>query len=346
MKMVKSRYIGIVVIFVLLVAIIVSSCTQPTAAPEEPIKIIFASASSAEIIGGPTTTEIFEEIEQETNGRVQFEQHWGGSLLGATDLYDGVVQGVCDMAMVGLTYVPGRFPLIEIVELPLGYTKMSIANQVVDDVLNKYHFEELNDTHMWSHHAIGSFYLGCTKPVRKLDDFKGLKLRSMSSAAPQIEALGAAPVMMPIFEAYEAMMRGLVDGTITGASGHLGIKLYEVENYATEMSFMAPTMVFPQVISKDKWNSLPPDIQEIFNEKAEDYKIKSGEWGDREDAKIFDIFEQYDVEVIYLPQEEQDRISKVMEEVIEAEIAKKEAMGLPAGEVVSFIKERLAELNK
>jgi TRAP-type C4-dicarboxylate transport system substrate-binding protein len=98
------------------------------------------------------------------------------------------------------------------------------------------------------------------KPVRNLNDAKGLKLRVMGADPIKgSKKLGISPLFMPMPAVYEAGEKGVLDGAALPWAAVATFKLYEVFNYWTDAELWASNfMIF---MNKDKWNSLPKDIQ-------------------------------------------------------------------------------------
>ena len=86
-----------------------------------------------------------KEIEKRTNGKVQVTVFPGGTLTPADKCYDGVVKGLSDVGMSVLSYTRGRFPLTEVIDLPLGYKNGTAATKLVNLYYNKFKPKELDD---------------------------------------------------------------------------------------------------------------------------------------------------------------------------------------------------------
>ena len=82
--------------------------------------------------------DFIAELDKRTNGRVKIQFFAGGSLLKAPQMYEGVVTGISDIGLAHVEYTPGRFPVTEVCDLPLGYPSGWVANQVVNDFYNEF----------------------------------------------------------------------------------------------------------------------------------------------------------------------------------------------------------------
>ena len=125
------------------------------------------------------------------------------------------------------------------------------------------------------------------KPLRKLEDFKGVKTRVHSVAlASLIAGLGGEPLTIAFAEVYTALERGTLDAAVSGTKPGYGLRWYEVSKYLVGPISMRPHVAL--AINKNTWKRLPPDMQNIMKEEAE--KIV--------EAKAFDAIEMWNTEGI------------------------------------------------
>jgi TRAP-type C4-dicarboxylate transport system substrate-binding protein len=155
-----------------------------------------------------------DEIAKRTNGRVKITIFPGGSLTQAPQCYEGVVNGISDLGMSCFAYTRGRFPLLEGLDLPLGYPNGLVASRIATELAFKYKPAEVNDVHLLYIHAHGPGILASKKPVNNLEDLKGMKVRATGLSAKIVSSLGATPVAMSQPETYEALQKGVVEATL------------------------------------------------------------------------------------------------------------------------------------
>jgi len=205
-----------------------------------------------------------KEIEKRTNGRVKINVFSSGTLTPADQTYDGAVKGISDIGMSCFAYTRGRFPVMEVLDLPMGYPNGRTATRVANDFFMKFKPKELDGVKVLYIHAHGPGLLHTLKPVQSLQEMKGMKIRSTGLSAKVVEMLGAVPVVMPQGGTYEALQRGVVDGTFTPIETLKSWKQAEVIKYTTDSSGVGYTTAMFVVMNLKKWNALPKDIQEIF----------------------------------------------------------------------------------
>jgi TRAP-type C4-dicarboxylate transport system substrate-binding protein len=202
-----------------------------------------------------------EEVEKRTEGRVRITVFPAGTLTAANQCYDGVVNGISDIGMSCFAYTRGRFPVMEAVDLPHGYPNGQVATHVATEFYRTMKPKELDDVVVMYIHAHGPGLLHTQKPVQTLEDLKGMKIRSTGLSAKITESLGAVPVAMPQPATYEALQKGVVEGTFSPIETLKGWKQGEVIKSTTDCSAIGYTTAMFVVMNKKTWNSLPDDIK-------------------------------------------------------------------------------------
>jgi len=227
-----------------------------------------------------------KEIEKRSKGQIKIQIFTGGSLTPAPQIYDGVVKGISDFGLSVFAYSPGRFPVISAVDNPFGYTNAFVATKVINELNRKFQPKELNDVHVCYLFAHGPGLLHtATKPVSKLEEVKGMKIRSTGTSQLIVRAMGAAPVAMSQGETYDALKKNIVDGTLVPIEALEGFKQAEVLKYTTLNYSSAYTQGFFVTMNLKKWNSLPPNLQKIITEVSQEYEdITAKAWGDSDES--------------------------------------------------------------
>jgi TRAP-type C4-dicarboxylate transport system substrate-binding protein len=176
-------------------------------------------------------------------------------------VYDNVVKGIADVGGSVFAYTRGKFPLMEAVDLPLNYKNGIVATTLVNDFYEKFKPKELDEVKVMYLHAHGPGLLHTTKkPVSKLEDLEGMKIRATGLATKIVVALGAAPVGTPMGDTYDALRTGIADGAMAPIEALEGWKWGEVVKYTTESYSSSYTSGMFVVMNKNKWNALPKDI--------------------------------------------------------------------------------------
>lgn len=321
------------------------SAYQPAAA--QTIKLTYSNFFPPAHIQSQLAEAWCKEVNKRTNGRVQIDYFAGQTLTKAQQNYDGVVSGLSDIGFSVLAYTRGRFPVMAAVDLPLGYKNGKVATTVVNDVYNKFKPKELQDTQVMYLHAHGpGLVFTKDKPVRTIEDMKGLKFRAHGTSAEVAEALGGTPVPKPMPETYEMLQKGVVDGALFPLESAKGWKLGEVTKYCTLDYAAAYTTSFYVVMNKTKWNSLPPDIQKIISEINKEWVVKHGQAWDDSDEVGKQFFESKGGKFINLDAKEMERWKKAVTPILGAYAESMKKQGFNGQEIVDFTVRRVEELQK
>jgi TRAP-type C4-dicarboxylate transport system substrate-binding protein len=287
-----------------------------------------------------------KEIEKRTNGRVKITVFPGGTLTPADKCYDGVVKGISDLGMSVPSYTMGRFPLSEVLDLPLGAKTAFVATRLVNDFYKKFKPKEFDDVKIMYLHAHGPGIVHTrSKPIYKLEDLKGVKIRATGTTAKVAASLGATPVAMPMPETYDSISRGVADGVVCPMEALKGWKLGEVVKFTTQDFSSAYSLSFFVAMNKDKWNSLPPDIQKIIEQVNEEWIEKHGRNWDAIDKEGYEFIQKLGNKVIPLSKKEEARWAKAVEPLFAEYVKEKTAKGLPAAEALKFCRDRLKQLQ-
>jgi TRAP-type C4-dicarboxylate transport system substrate-binding protein len=289
-----------------------------------------------------------KEVEKRTKGQIVVQYYPGQTLTKADQCYDGVVNGLSDIGFSVLAYTRGRFPVMAAVDLPLGYTSGTAATEVVNAVYNKFKPKELMDTQVMYLHAHGpGLVFTSKKPVKTLEDMKGLKLRGHGTSALVAKALGATPVPMPMPETYQSLQKGVVDGSLYPLEANKGWKLGEVCHYCAADFTAAYTTSFFVVMNKDKWKAIPPDLQKVIEEINKEWIKKHAAAWDSSDMEGLVYFLNQGGTVFGLDKKEAEKWKRAVAPVINDYVADMKKKGFAdAQNMVDFVEQTLEEYQK
>jgi TRAP-type C4-dicarboxylate transport system substrate-binding protein len=286
-----------------------------------------------------------KEVENRTGGKVKVTLFYGGTLTPADKCYDGVVKGISDLGMSVFSYTMGRFPLLEVLDLPLGSRSGLAATRLANDFYNRFKPQELDDVKVMYLHGHGPGLLHTKTPVRTLEDLKGMKIRATGTTARIVSALGAAPVAMPMSDSYDALSRGVAQGIVCPTESLQGWKLGEVIKYSTQDYGAAYSVSFFVVMNKARWNSLPADVQQAIEQVNAEWIDKTGNGWDEMDKAGMVFAEGLGDTIIPLSAQENARWAKAVEPLFDEYVKEKTAKGLPAAEALKYCRDRLKELQ-
>lgn len=310
-----------------------------TAAPEKPIELTYSIFFPATHKNTVLAQEWAKEIGKRTDGRVKITVFPGGTLTKAEVCYDGIEKGISDIGMSVLGYTRGKFPLTEALDLPLGIKTGAAATAVANAYYRKFAPKEFGGVAIMYLHAHGPGFLHTKKPVRTLEDVKGLKIRCTGLSAKIAAALGGTPVAMPMGETYDALSRGVVDGSMAPQESLEGWRWGEVVKSSTQCYGAAYTTTFFVAMNRDRWLSLPNDIQRIIEKVNEEWIPRTGNAWDEMDKSGRDFAAARGNEIVALSPEENARWAAVVKPILDEYAAKMQAKGLPGAEVLAFCRE-------
>ena len=318
----------------------------PGVSPAATVTLKYSNFFPPTHIQSKLAEEWCKEVEKQTEGRVKIEYYPGGSLLKAQQIYDGVADGISGIGFSVLAYSRGRFPVAGALDLPFGYPSGVVATKVANELYNKMHPKEFDDTKLMYLHAHGPGFIHTRdKVITKLEDLKGLRIRSTGMSAEMVKALGATPVAMGMPDSYQSLQKGVVDGSAHPLEANLGWKLGEVTQNAACCYTTAYTTTFFVTMNKDKWAALDKKDQDAIEAINKIWSIKHGEAWDSSDLAGFGFFMQQGNTAKGLDAKEADRWKAAVAPVIDAYAADLKKKNLDGPAVVKIIREAL-EANK
>ena len=150
---------------------------------------------------------------------------------------------------------------------------------------------------------------------------------------------------MPQGGTYEALKKGVVEGTFGPMEVLKGWKQAEVIKYTTECYSIGYTTTFFVVMNLDKWNSLPPDVQKTIEQINKEWAVKHGEAWDTSDAQGIVFFLNQGSEIIGLDAKEGEKWKKAVAPIITDYAADMDKKGFNGTEIVDFTIKTLKSLQ-
>ena len=210
------------------------------------------------------------KVAAESQNRLRVQIFPSMQLGGAPpQLYDQAKDGVVDIIWTLPGNTPGRFPSIEVIELPfVAHKRASVNARVVQELYETRFRQEFADTQIlcaWAHDA---GVIHARREVRRMEDLNGLKLRFPTRQAGEaLRALGAAPIGLPIPQVPEALAQGVIDGAVVPWEVVPAIRLHETLRNHTEIpgSPTFYTASFVLAMNRAKYDGLAPDLKRVLD---------------------------------------------------------------------------------
>lgn len=310
LTMKKKIFVGCLVLMCLLAVV-----SQSRGA--EVIKLSFATFNPPTHPISVLEAQMCDEIKKRTNGQVQISYYPGGTLAGPTKIYSAITEGIADIGMSALGYTPGRFPLMDLFVLPLGFPSAWVVSKTANDFYNKFRPKEFDDVRVFYMHLPGPFVIQTMKkPVKTLEDLKGMRLRAIGVFADTLKALGGTPIPLEMPDVYESLRRGVLDGNFGPMEMLSDWKIGELEKYVTASWKVGNSGAFYLAMNKQKWNNLPPEIKKVFEEVTAEYSEKIFVARNESDIRGREFLKKNGGQIIELSETESARWVKAVQPVI------------------------------
>lgn len=247
------------------------------------------------------------KIEEASAGRIKFEYYHGGSLVGAGDSVNAVLNGTADICWSAATIYSGQFPISEFIQLPLsGINSARMGCDVMTDMYNEIDAFQ-NEYKDFKVVMLGSCTYApvstTTKKLESVDDIQGLRIRAPgSTCALWCSATGMSPMTVATPETYESLEKGVIEGCLNDWHNISAFNLGDNLDYI--MDYPTPGSPIFLLMNTDKYEALPDDLKAIVDQYSGAYAADmAGIYWDSTRAWIYDNAKEIGVE-IYEPSEE------------------------------------------
>lgn len=274
-----------------------------------------------------------DKIMAESGGRIAVEIYPSMQLGGkAPQLFEQVKDGVVDVIWTLPSYTPGRFPIVELFELPYIAGSAEATTQALQEFSQTYLEKEFRQVHpLLFHVPTPGIFHTVSKQIKTMEDLKGLKIRNPSAAVTQaLQTLGATPVGMPVPEVPQALTTGVIEGAVIPWEVGKALRLHEMTKYHTqpgaERGFY--TSVFLLAMNRAKYDSLPADLKKVIdNNSGMNIARQIGQAYDQADREGQEIAKKHGNVFYTLPTEEAKRWEQATRPVVEDWVKNMEKKG-------------------
>ena len=255
---------------VVLIILLIFLLSLAVNAAEEQFELTW---SGIEAIGGTQdiiAQECVKEIEKRSNGRIKIKWYEASQLGSSTEQVDGIMAGTIDllnfpanlMGNLGKEWNIDAVPFVfKNQEHRIRYNNSELNKKRSDNLVSKYGIRVIaSNWYMLPH------LLMATKPIKKVEDIEGFKMRVPESRAQFLawKEIGASPATVSWGEAYLALRQGVVEGISVDISGIMEMKFYEVAPY---IIFINTEFAYTNVLINEKaYQKLPDDLRKILVE--------------------------------------------------------------------------------
>ncbi|MFS2034536.1 TRAP transporter substrate-binding protein [Polaromonas sp. CT11-55] len=215
-----------------------------------------------------------EKVEKESGGRIKFEGYPAMQLGGTpVQLYDQVKDGVVDVVWTLPGNTAGRFPRIEVFELPFMMSNAEATSKAYWEYVQTVAPDEFKDTQVLALQVHGPGVIHTVdKPVKSIADMRGLKLRAPTRQVTKLMGvLGATPVGMPLPQIPDALSKGTINGCVIPWEVVPSVKVNELTKFHAEFDPAGGslyTTTFVMAMNKAKYNSLAPELKKVIDNNS------------------------------------------------------------------------------
>ena len=330
-----------IAVFVLVAVFLFFVTSIPAQAQEKTMKLRLSVQWPAQHPHTKLFAEWGKDVEKATNGRVTVTVFPANTLSPPMQVYDNTVKGVVDIGTSLLAYSPGRLPLSEVLQQPLGYKNGYQASKVANEYYKKFKPKEFDDVKVMFLHAAAPGFIFTKNPTKSTADVKGLRIKANAENADIVKLLGAAPVTMPVTETYDSLSRGVIDGALFPIEALQGFKIGEVVKTVIENYGMSYATSMYCIMNKDKWNAISAADKAAIEKLNDEYNEKFGKKWVELDNNAMAFAKGKGVTFLLVAKAEEADTAKKMQPILDDFVKMAKGKGLPGDEALKFVQDFL-----
>lgn len=261
-----------------------------------------------------------EELERLSDGTMRIEVYTNSSLGGDAELLESCEVG--DIPFVAQSPAPQvtYLPQLALFDLPCAYSDITEVQELLDD---EEFSSKINDIYLSGGFRLlgvadqGFRVMTSNKAIETMDDFKGIKIRTMENANHIAfwKAIGANPTPMTFSEVYIGLSQGTIDAQENSYEIIVSSKLYEAQAYTCQTNHLPDLITL--IVSEDFFQGLEPEQQAIIQEAADIAKEYSREQAALRVEERIATMESYNCQVISLSDELWEEMQEASQGVYE-----------------------------
>jgi TRAP-type C4-dicarboxylate transport system substrate-binding protein len=293
-----------------------------------------------------------KKVESDSQGKIKIDI-FPAMQLGGTppQLYDQARDGVADIVWTLPGSTPGRFPTTEVLELPFICAQRGIVNARAGQELADAHLkDEVKDVKLLAYWAHDAGHIHANRPIKTMEDLKGLKLRNPTRLAGEaLKALGATSIGMPVPQVPESLAQRVIDGAVIPWEVVPAVKVHELVKFHTEI-VGSPTLYtasFFLAMNKAKYESMPADLRTVIDKNSGmAFADLAGNMWDTEAVRIRKLVADRGNTITQLDAAEKARWAEATKPVYGAWIEQVKAKGLDGNKLIEAARALVAKHDK
>ncbi len=323
-----------------------TTAPEPTATPEppQPIELSLSSTNPPTAPGVQHLAIWAEKVKEESKGLIDIRIYPGSTLSTAVNTRTAIREGVADIGHNCSTELDESYVLGYWIPSMIQAKDAATAIKIYEEIWQKFPDEMASEWKdfkvLWLATCQPTCFGTGKKPVRKLEDFKGLQMRAPSvGESEKMKLFGATPVTMSPVDFKMGLEKNMVDGGCMMVSLVKDFQLGKMVKYYTSYT-MGIGLPWFLIMNKDSWNNLHPEHQKVIESTLEWGKQgQDAAWIDAADEAI-EYMKSNNIEFIDPSIEERARWDAAIQPMLDDIVVKLNAKGFPGEEILQFIKER------
>lgn len=334
----KLRHLTVVVSFFLAAMLLVSFTTTRVHAAEYKIRVAITHKPESPWV---QAAQYFgKELKALSGGRIEVDVHHSATLGNTREVCEMVRNNTLEAAIPGAAQLSTYTPEIGVTVLAYIFKTNESMFGVLDGPIGDYIDSRLAKANF---HNLGWYKNGFRsvtnnkRPIRKLEDLKGLKLRVLPS--PSVMAffreVGVNPIHIDWAELFEAMKKGVVDGQENPPFFVWSGKVYEINKYYSFTKHMNEPGIF--VLSKKFYDKLPEDLRLMVDVAAKKAEMWERAKMTQANEECLTKLEKAGMQINEIPESELDRFRKVTYEKVYPTVIKNKELGPYTKELIDLV---------
>lgn len=294
-----------------------------------------------------------KKVEKDSGGKLKVQIYPSMQLGGKPpQLADQVRDGIVDIVWTLPGYTAGRFPKLEVFELPFVHTTPQATTMAIQDYYDKHLKEEFKDYHVLLLHVHAGSLFQTKKPVRKFTDVKGLKIRTATRAGGwYLKSIGAVPIGAPLPAIPQMLSKGVIEGALLPFEISPAIKMQQLVSHFSVLEGDQPRMntsTFSFLMNKKSYANLPDDLKKVIdaNSGRALAKIAGQNWADVEEPGRKVMASQKKNQFHTIPAAEVAKFKAAAKPAIDRWIAQMKKKGVDGEALLKDAREMIAKHSK
>jgi TRAP-type mannitol/chloroaromatic compound transport system substrate-binding protein len=282
-----------------------------------PMKLTLESMGVSSSPAYPLFQKFADNVRAATGGKLDIDVQPVGAVVEYADLYNAVRDGVVDMAtygpatavgfmgnkayLIGASGVPGGLTGVQFV----GWNYAYGGEKMIQDIFKEYGVTCISLSSV----ELAEVFSHSNKKIEKIQDFRGIKFRTMGIWGEVLQSVGANVTNIPGGELYSAIEKGIIDAfEYVGPKNNFELGFHEVAKYMTVPGVHSPVSVSWLLCNNAVYEKLPPEWRTILYDSSKAIALESVFVFKVEDARGMELFKKANAEIIHLSPETQRAI--------------------------------------